>query len=1614
MERRGSAIFYSDDEGDEGRPTETVDGSDEERPKETADGGDEERPKENADGEGDRRPKEKADEGASVSQEEKEGDSRAENYSAVAVRAKLSVEVEQRKRLGAWAKRVLVLDGATLYAYKTKGEGGSVGGWAVGGADVHVGKGNDSTRDDGRHILVVSRPPAYKLTFSFNTTYEQARMVQALSSSGATVTGLDAIMLMKNLRRQQEEEEREEAGGVRRQSLLENCGQSPPPPAQGAEISPAGQGQGSPERQSHEGKIGDLMQEISTTIFSEETGVVSNPLYTSLINLTSPSLKSAPNGDLHLSSHTSGNAAKASQTALGPPSEALAGGHKAKAKVNPVPKPPRSGFTERSQSWEPPTRQVSDDGTQVRFKRQSFSSFGEGSTLACGGSGESSEDDDVFGEVTPEVTENLIEAKNQLLREKYSSEKRSDSEVSDAEAAENSKRNQGKVAKFIKRFESIDQQSVGSRSSRSDEEDEEEESEKTDDTYEEDINKMKLERGLSIDSQSGGFCGEYQASELISNIARDSPQNLISDKIPLSFSDENAGTDKEESSSENGDKEPQSNGISTNSEEQFEKLYLELSQENSDQINGFGKINGSEETTPPNHTEPDPRNGETPPKHPGEENGEANDEDIVDSPDTTPMKRVNSIIKKKNKDSASSGTVKRVQFNLDVQTSEPPPVPDDRTTKPTQAKKKEPLAEQLPGKKSPKDPTPVKAMSPPEAPPNSPVRKPSSPTSSPTKKKAPDSPSKKGGRSSPSPTRSPSKKKGILSSLFASSASKKGSGSSTKEETSKGDEATRVSKPQTKQASGLQRQATLDMNAPVVMSGVAEMAGSLSGRLNSRRMEVRDGHVLAFMPKSSAPSTRISLYGLSVMPVLGGAHAHALTLNRGSRCMMLVKLGSREEMMRWINTLSDEVIKMTPAEQRSGLTLYPTPEKDSARNDEDATDEEGKKEDTENAKGEGEGETKNRVSEEEVSEVTEVQENGDVDDTDGAVVMRKDVTSLQDVLDYRVKMEEREKITYFGSGDDAANEETSQINKENTSDDIASTKNQAPESRSVTTQEDLKAKDLANNGHPPLRRLSGQVRTSSQSDSDTVDNFLMANTLPEPEGKRTAVNGHRPLTRLYSQPRALADVPASRKTSGTAANKRLTNGVSEVSASVPRGEQTSVGRRRAHEDDDGRCDQISASPRGPIKSREPSRNHVAAAGASSHINSHIRGPSRSGTLLEPRQVEIVEQEVKPKAPSESQRISKRGASGGGGGDRRKEEDNTRAPTPVKDDIDETPTITWSVAATREKFELLCSVSGEDKLGKLTTKTPISRKRSARNSVKKKRSLDGTGTPRRQSVKRSVRRTLSNMESSNSFDTEGLTDADPGRQPQSDGLRLPPVRDLRKNFEAEPTRNLALASPSKPLSAMPSKTSVAGGPAKPPVRRTSNILQQDAISPASSPEPGFITSKTINGRPKGRIRDDDKGPVTRSLLATRPTPQPDSQVVICWRGPYIAQESEQAVLANISNAFLAKRRLLAKEVMMARIQERLSQLEETMWDLQAAMAELDNRKARNSLEWGSLERSLRTAEEDTAYWQSRLAHVQREAEDTREKLATALAKGLAQHLEEDPHQDAAAGTEESQA
>lgn len=65
------------------------------------------------------------------------------------------------------------------------------------------------------------------------------------------------------------------------------------------------------------------------------------------------------------------------------------------------------------------------------------------------------------------------------------------------------------------------------------------------------------------------------------------------------------------------------------------------------------------------------------------------------------------------------------------------------------------------------------------------------------------------------------------------------------------------------------------------------------------------------------------------------------------------------------------------------------------------------------------------------------------------------------------------------------------------------------------------------------------------------------------------------------------------------------------------------------------------------------------------------------------------------------------------------------------------------------------------------------------------------------------------------------------------------------------------------------------------------------------------------------------------------------------GITLTQEAEQAVLSNISNAFLAKRRLLARELATARIQEKLSLLEEKVWELQHSMAQLDTTKLKTA-------------------------------------------------------------------
>lgn len=69
------------------------------------------------------------------------------------------------------------------------------------------------------------------------------------------------------------------------------------------------------------------------------------------------------------------------------------------------------------------------------------------------------------------------------------------------------------------------------------------------------------------------------------------------------------------------------------------------------------------------------------------------------------------------------------------------------------------------------------------------------------------------------------------------------------------------------------------------------MGGSVGGRLSARRMEVRDGHLLAFLPRTTAaPNSRLKLTALSVMPVMGAGQANTLVLSRAARVMMVLKV----------------------------------------------------------------------------------------------------------------------------------------------------------------------------------------------------------------------------------------------------------------------------------------------------------------------------------------------------------------------------------------------------------------------------------------------------------------------------------------------------------------------------------------------------------------------------------------------------------------------------------------------------------------------------------------------------------------------------------------------------
>ncbi|XP_064101423.1 myb-like protein X isoform X2 [Macrobrachium nipponense] len=1602
MERRESTIFYSDDEGNEA-----------ENKKPEARGS-------------------------------KLLDSDLEKYTTVAVRAKISVEVEQRKRLGAWGKRVLVLDGTTLYAYKTKGDGGSVGGWAVAGADVHVRRSSDSNREDGRHILVIARPPVYKLVFAFSTVYEQARMIQALSSSGATVTGLDAIMLLKNLRQQQEQEQKEQEERNRAQSAQTSAEQDDEEHTS-EEHGLGGLNNGEPPLEEKENEKPEDLQEIDESIYDQGTGTVTNPLYVSTEDLKkekrnhlddvssaiSPSINTYTGSDSGASHFPGASPDKDSED-----------------KVNPVPKPPRVSVSEGSpiSSSSVPDRagnerSVCKTEEEASLQQSDFTSDRVQQYLSR----------DVIPKLV--VTEGSIEH-DDCSSQYNNKDNLSENTFSETPSSSHSSSDEDTEGEGFYEVNPDPQEGLDLQETIANPEDSSVQSQDFDNNYVELVSKMKLERGLSIESNSGGSIIEAESPERMRKLLGDSP---LSDDSTKSPSPDNGPCDKETSNvlcSDRGYIGKQYKGdskisavsddIVSDNDERFEQLYQELSRngnnetQNNVQTND-NMINDTPNTIQSQNVSADDEDSREIDKknHPNgsaeaantEENKEeiiqekiiheaAKIEDEEENYGSANLKRVSSIIKKKG--APSTGKSKKVQFNLDATTIEhkafDPPASSESITK----------------KKSDDGPT-------------SPAKKRgifSNIFSSPSKKSdaAPPKEEAINKKNLPSKKEDISKKDLPLTKVDAINkelSSKVESGNKKDPPSPKLDKNGSVKKTPPASHGNLKRQPTVDLTAPLIISGSVEMGGSISGKVSPRRIEVRDGHVLAFMPKANSPTSRLSLVGLSVTPLVGGVHPNALSLARANRCMMVIKLSTREEMMRWINVLSDEVIKLTPENQRRGLILYPSPQKDVSKDQSAGTSENSKEShEKENtaithnfANGHEEAQAEkvnaknidlkkhNQPDDEEA--VNGNKSTGEIDEDTGDGWFKK---KRQNVVE-EFEMNELEKneqprnpsiksnhqlpvldsLKAEHSQEEKDSEKTRKINKLNIQEIWREHKDTTNEKEMINSPN--RRQSLENRQHPPLRRLSGQdhfIKTKPNG-NDVVGNHPSVNN---PAKRDYHANCHPPLERLSNRCRVLSASESNLRKSSELKSYHTQNlqrsGSELVLIEKPKEANINL--------DTGTSDatNVLVSSR-IIRNQSYINKSFYQKGPSSGMSpagspSHNR--SKKSVSYEPREVEIIES--KKTGSQELQKVDVV----------QWYEDNKTKQQDLEPSQEDLPGITWSVAATREKFELLCSVSGENKSGKLTTKTPISRKK----SIKKRRSIEGA--PGRRSNARWSTRSSSQEANdlSNSSTTlpahmqaNSVSDRTTGNTNTSSsnnayGFKLPPVRDLRRNFEKDVTDSSdSFLTNSSSLDSInnvstfndtnnDATTQEPSSPLKSPLRRTQNILYT-ANSPCSSPEPEFITSKLINSRPRSNIQEEDKGVVSRALI-NQVNPERDSEVVICWRGPYIAQEAEQAVLSNISNAFLAKRRLLSREVATARIQEKLSALEETIWDIQASLAELDKQtssmNAKPTNKWKTLERSLHAAEEDMAYWTSRLAQTQKEAEQAREKLAAALVTGLSQY------------------
>lgn len=685
------------------------------------------------------------------------------------------------------------------------------------------------------------------------------------------MTGLDAIMLLKNLRKQQEEAQREEEQRQKyqreqKEALEEAEWES------GASLDSSTQDEMETQAEDKEDEGTEIEvankesvntddvrneeeeeTEINQSIY--QAGAVSNPLYSSLTRRHGggggggEGIMDGTEGT-HMQTNGTSEASREDSVT----SDESGTNQNTDVKVNPLPKPPRSLFQDRR-----PSGADDDNNDDVFEGAQSPSTVhGEGKSSQQPGQAES----DVVFESDAENGDELAEATNSAYSESDDSDECQGFYEVNPEPTESSEYTEGDSV-----TEGESDTFTTNHTSQNEDLREEVKEVRRDEEYTDVVTKMRLERSFIIDSNNTEESPQNLASPETHrkhsvDSHPDSPNISPSDSPTLRRNLKSTGKDTNFSSNNEEILDvPGYRDSLTESEEKFEQLYKELSRQTTPSFNQGNDITDDQQSLSElgekhNTSSVLPKENigrkvdevyTTVKKVLGNESqgneevvqADETDAPVTSTPDKAPVKKVNSIIKKKSPDSRS-GSLKRVQFSIDVETITPSSTPDEATNTsinplnqdPDTRKKKDAKGKESP-LASPKDKRRDSLGSPRKTSQLSNVTSPSSPSkkatpASPTKKK----PQQEGGKQN---STSPTKKKGLFSTIFSTNTGKKSETQPVKDgvtvkadtptapgltnkETS-GSQGSVNKDTQDTSASTLKRQSTVDLNAPLILSG---------------------------------------------------------------------------------------------------------------------------------------------------------------------------------------------------------------------------------------------------------------------------------------------------------------------------------------------------------------------------------------------------------------------------------------------------------------------------------------------------------------------------------------------------------------------------------------------------------------------------------------------------------------------------------------------------------------------------------------------------------------------------------------------------------------------------